>query len=151
MFDDGADENDYSVEYYGAEVTADVQVVAGGDISSTSGLGNVLVMDSEVSSVSDKNLVIVGGSCINSAAATALGVSERTCGAAFTAATGVSAGQFLIKGVADAFSTGKLALVVAGYEADDTTNAATYLTNQPVDTGMSYVGTSGTSAELIVE
>lgn len=150
-FDTNADEYEFEVEYFGQEVTADVQVVAGGEVSSTSGLGNVLVMDSEVSSVSSKNLVIVGGSCINSAAATALGVSEHTCGAQFTSATGVSAGQFLIKGVQDAFSTGKLALVVAGYETADTQNAATYLVNRDVDTASSYKGTSATSAELVVE
>ncbi|MBU2612778.1 MAG: hypothetical protein KKB62_03600 [Nanoarchaeota archaeon] len=143
-------QNSIVINYHGDEVAANAYITSP-DTTIGGTLGNVLVMDSEVSSVSDKNLVIVGGSCINSAAATALGVSEHTCGAAFTAATGVGAGQFLIKGVADAFTTGKLALVVAGYEADDTTNAATYLVNQPVDTSKEYKGTSGTSAELIVE
>jgi len=94
--------------------------------------------------------VIVGGSCINSAAATALGVSPKTCGAAFTAATGVSSGQFLIKSVQDKFSTGKLALVVAGYTAADTGNAATYLTKKTVDTSKTYKGTSATEATLVV-
>jgi len=80
--------------------------------------------------------------CINSAAATALG--GAFCGDAFTAATGVSAGEFLIKGVQDVFATGKLALVVAGYEAADTTSAGTYLINKVVDTSKSYKGTSST-------
>ncbi|NCN86195.1 hypothetical protein GW932_00005, partial [archaeon] len=115
-----------------------------------SALGDVLVKDSEVSSVATKNLVIVGGSCINSAAATVLGVSEHTCGEAFTAATGVGAGEFLIKGVEDAYTEGKLALVVAGYDAADTANAATYLTKKDVDTSKEYKGTSETTAEVIV-
>ncbi|MCR4327151.1 MAG: hypothetical protein NUV46_01050 [Nanoarchaeota archaeon] len=128
----------------------DVSFAESDSVSSSGGLGDVLVMDSEVSNVSTKNLVIVGGSCINSAAATALGVSQHTCGAAFTSSTGVSAGQFLIKGVQDAFSEGKLALVVAGYEAADTQNAATYLVNRDVDTSSSYMGTSATEATLVV-
>ncbi len=98
--------------------------------------------------VSSKNLVIVGGSCINSAAATVLGGAY--CGPAFTEATGVGTGQFMIKGVMDTFTTGKLALVVAGYEAADTVNAATYLTKKTVDTSETYTGTSATEATLVV-
>ena len=103
-----------------------------------------------MATVSSKNLIIIGGSCINSAAATALGVSSGTCGSAFTDATGVGSGQFLIKGVSGAFTTGKIALVVAGYEVDDTANAATYLRTKTVDTSKEYIGTSATSAELVV-
>ena len=50
----------------------------------------------------------------------------------------------------DKFSTGKLALVVAGYEAADTTNAGTYLTMKDVDTSKEYKGTSATEATLVV-
>jgi hypothetical protein len=112
-------------------------------------LGDVLVKDSEVSSVSSKNLIVVGGSCINSVAASLLG---STCGSDFTDKTGVGSGQFLIQSMASTYSTGKVALVVAGYEAADTVNAATYLRNQVVDTtaGKKYKGTSATSAELQV-
>ena len=85
-------------------------------------------------------------------AATALGVSSGTCGAAFTSTTGVGSGQFLIQSVGDVYTTGKVALVVAGYEAADTVNAAKYLTTQTVDTaaGKKYIGTSATSAEMQV-
>ena len=136
--------------YHGDEVAADVYITSADAITTEGGLGNVLVTDSEVSSVSSKNLIIVGGSCINSAAATALGVSAGTCGAAFTDATGVGAGQFLIKGVSGAYSAGKIALVVAGYDAADTVNAATYLMNKNVDTSKEYIGTSSTEATLVV-
>jgi hypothetical protein len=148
--DQGPTQYTAEVEYHGGESYGTLTLAASSAVSSAgaSALGDVLVKDSEVSSVSSKNLVIVGGSCINSAAATALGVSAGTCGDAFTAATGVGAGQFLIKGVQDKFSTGKLALVVAGYNADDTVNAATYLVNKPVDTSKTYVGTSGTEATM---
>jgi hypothetical protein len=141
------DEQLYVQIYIGEE---DSSVVAGttGTTSSTP-LGEVLVMDSEVSSVSSKNLIIVGGSCINSAAATVLGGAY--CGAAFTDATGVGSGQFLIQGFDGAYTAGKLALVVAGYEAADTVNAATYLKTKTVDTMKKYIGTSATSAEMVVE
>jgi len=139
-------------EIYLAETSA--EVISGTTTTgSATQLGDVIVKDSEISSVSSKNLIIVGGSCINSAAATALGLSGATCGAGFTDTTGVGSGQFLIQSVGDAFTAGKIALVVAGYEAADTVNAAKYLTTQSVETmaGKKYVGTTATSAELQVE
>ena len=84
---------------------------------------------------------------INSAAATVLGGAY--CGADFTAATGVGIDQFLIKGYENVLGD-KFALVVAGYEMADTVNAATYLTMQKPDTSEARIGTSATSAELIV-
>ena len=139
-----------SESYAEVYLTAPNAVVTPGTTATTGSatqLGDVLVKDSEVSSVSTKNLIIVGGSCINSAAATVLGGAY--CGAAFTKATGVGSGQFLIKGVADKYSAGKIALVVAGYDAQDTVNAATYLRTQTVDTSKEYRGTSATSATLV--
>jgi len=106
------------------QVYAQVSVSTGASASGSSA-GNILYTDDEAG-YSGKALVIVGGSCINSAAAEALGVSEGTCGADFTAATGVSAGQFLIEKTT---LGGKTAIVVAGYEADDTFQAAQYLIN----------------------
>ena len=97
-------------------------------------------------------MIIVGGTCINSAAATALKVSAGTCGSAFTDATGVGAGQFLIQSVGDAFASGKVALVVAGYNVDDTGNAAKFLRTKTVDTtaGSKYKGTTATDAAMVV-
>jgi len=149
-FDDSADENEFAIDYYGAEVTADVQVVAGGKITSgTEGSHGVLyVKDTEVSDVKAKNLIVVGGSCINSAAASLVGGAY--CGAAWTEATGVGSGQFLIKSYSDSSISDKIALLVAGYDAADTVNAATYLRTKTVDTSKEYKGTSSTSAELVV-
>jgi hypothetical protein len=132
--------------YVGA---ADSSVSSSSNSASATSLGNVLVKDTEVSSVSAKNLIIVGGSCINAAAATVLGGAY--CGTGFTDTTGVGAGEFLLKSVSDSTVTSKVALVVAGYDAADTVAAATYLRTQTVDTGMSYKGTSSTSAEVITE
>jgi len=122
--------------------------VSGGS-SGTGVLGDVLVKDSEVSSVSSKNLIVVGGSCINSVAANLLGGAY--CGSSFTDQTTVGAGEYLIQSFGDAYTSGKIALLVAGYDAADTVNGATYLRTQTVDTAASkkYVGTSSTSAELM--
>lgn len=156
IYDKSGDEYDAQIEYHGGEVYANLYVaepsavVSGSGTSSTlTQLGTVVFKDSEVSSVSSKNLIVVGGSCINSVAAKVLGSG---CGASFTEATKVGSGQFLIKSVADTYATGKVVLVVAGYEAADTQNAAKYLRTKAVDTtaGKSYIGTSATEATLQV-
>lgn len=139
------DEQIYAQVYIG-ENSATISAGTTGSGSVTS-LGNVLVTDAEASSVSSKNLIVVGGSCINSVAADLLGAGA--CGADFESTTGVGAGSFLIETFSR--SSGKVATLVAGYNAGDTTNAAKYLTTQTVDTtaGKKYKGTSATSAELV--
>ncbi len=120
----------------------------GGSVGS---LGQVLVKDSQVASVSNDNLIVVGGSCINSAAASLVG--GAFCGSDWTSATGVGSGQFLIQSFNSTInSNGLVALLVAGYDAPDTVNAATYLTMQKPDTGFGnkYIGTTSTSASLQV-
>ncbi|MBU2053104.1 MAG: hypothetical protein KJ721_02580 [Nanoarchaeota archaeon] len=156
MLLDKSDSDQYSLEiqYPDEQVHAQVYVAeesasitAGVSGSTSTPLGEVLVKDSEVSSVATKNLVIIGGSCINSAAASLVG--EPACGARFTELTGAGSGQFLIKGYSSSGVTSKVALLVAGYEAADTVNAAKFLTTQTVDTGKEYLGTSSTSATLV--
>jgi hypothetical protein len=148
--DESGDEYDFNVDYYGAEVTADVKVVGGTSTTSTGSnvLGNILVKDSEVSSVATKNLIVVGGSCINSAAAALVGGTK--CGADWTSATGIGTGQFLIKGYATSTLTSGVALLVAGYDADDTVKATTYLTNKVVDTSKAYKGTTTTETAVVI-
>jgi len=129
--------------------SAEGATVTGGSTSGASQLGDVLVKDSEVSSVSSKNLIVVGGSCINSVAANVLGAAA--CSADFTTKTGIGSGQFLIQSLASPYATNKVVLLVSGYEAADTVNAATYLRTQTVDTtvGKKYQGTSATTATLV--
>ena len=148
--ENNADNDEVIISVPSDRVYAQVSVIGkGGSSSSTGGsIGDILVTDAEVSSVSSKNLIIVGGSCINSAAANLLGGAY--CGEAFTSATGVGTGQFLIKGFGDSTLTSKHALLVAGYDQADTQNAATYLKTQKPDTAKEYIGTSSTSAELVV-
>ncbi len=140
------DEQVYAQIYMAAN---DATVTAGtAGTSTTTQLGDVLVKDSEVTSVSSKNLVVVGGSCINSVAAKLVGGAY--CGPMWTEKTGVGSGQFLIQSFGDAYTTGKVALLVAGYDVADTANAGKYLRTQTVKTDAStkYLGTSATSATL---
>lgn len=137
--------------YFDVLFTSPSAVVSGGSSGggSVTGLGSVTVSDSEYSQVSSKNLIVVGGSCINSVAAKLLG--ESYCGADFETATSVGAGSFLIQSFDNPDASGKVALLVAGYDAADTTNAVSYLLDQAPDTavGNKYVGTSATSATLV--
>ncbi len=89
--------------------------------------GSIIVKDTEVSSVSSKNLIVVGGSCINSVAAKLLGSDVPLCGAAWTAKTDVGVGQFLVKEYTSPYNSEKIAFLVAGYEAADTTAAVNSL------------------------
>jgi len=155
---ESSDQRDVKVTYYGGDSFSDVilstkgATVTGGTTTTGDGnvkvLGSVSVSDSEASSVSSKNLIVVGGSCVNSVAASLLGGS--LCGADFSTKTGVNSGQFLIQ----TFDRGnnKVATLVAGYNAGDTTNAAKFLTTKTVDTmaGKKYKGTSATQADLQV-
>ena len=150
------DEQVYALLYIaGVDSTVDTGVVSSDPNATTSTstsvkvLGSVQLADSDAAQAADKNLIVVGGSCINSVAAGLLGGS--LCGSDFESKTNVGSGSFLI----ETFSRtgGKVATLVAGYNAGDTVNAARYLTTQPVDTsvGKKYVGTSATSATLVTE
>ncbi len=110
-------------------------------------LGSVSVRDSEVSQVSTKNLIVVGGSCVNKLASELL--SGAGCGSSWEQATGVGAGSFLIQSFDR--TGGKVATLVAGYNADDTRNAAKVLTAGAVDTmaGKKYKSTSATTVSLV--
>lgn len=122
--------------------------VIGGDVEVSAGSSGVLLItDADVGSASSKNLIIVGGSCINTAAASVLGVASGTCEGDWTTATSAGANQYIIEtfGSSEQSLTSKIAVLVAGYEAADTVNAVTYLkTNKPDVSGSSYkyVGTS---------
>ena len=96
-------------------------------------LGSVTKYDNELTDADKaKNLVVVGGSCVNTVAAELLGGS--LCAADFTAATGVGADQFLVKVFESPYSASKVAMLVAGYEADDTKKAVTYVTQESPST-----------------
>jgi len=112
-------EDAMSVGFYIGEVTSQITPgstgVAGGQIA--------IVKDSEVSTVANKHLIVVGGSCVNTVAAKILNSDAPLCGADFSTATKVGAGGYIIKTVASPENKDKIAMLVAGYNAADTTNA----------------------------
>jgi len=79
------------------------------------------VLDKEVTDIKAQNSIIVGGPCVNDAAADALGLARGSCGAA----SGVPANKAILKLVS--FDNGNVALVVAGWEAKDTRRASRVL------------------------
>jgi hypothetical protein len=117
-------------EVYGnvfvAPIVAEVQTAGGGVSAYTLSKLNVgaAKLDSEISDVSASNLIVVGGPCANKIAAQVLGnLNYPACGAA----SGIAANTAVIKEVAQ--SNGKVALVVAGWEAMDTRRATRVLAN----------------------
>ena len=149
-------QNFVGLSYPDAQMYAEVSF-AEGEVSTTTTdtaeAGALTFKDTETASFEGMNLIVVGGSAINSVAASLLGSAYSE--AAFTAATatattpGVAAGEFLIQSFAR--TGGKTALLVAGYNAADTTNAVNYLTNEDVTTtvGTKLKGTSATEATLV--
>lgn len=132
-----------------SESYAEVYLTESGSSLGVNQLGDIVVLDSEVSSVSSKNLIVVGGSCINTVAANLLG--GAACGPSFTALTDIASGEYIIKSVGDAYTTGKVALVVAGYDAEDTAAGVSYLLNKKPDTiaGTELKGTDSTTATVV--
>ena len=120
------DEQIYAQVYIAENAAA---ITPGSTGGGTGGGQVMIVKDTEVSSVASKNLVVVGGSCINIAAAKILSSTTPLCEAAFTEATGgqVGTGQYIIKVVTSPYSDNKVAMLVAGYNAADTVNAVNRL------------------------
>ncbi len=119
------DEQMYVDVFFRAKATS----VTPGSSGST-GTGTVLILkDTEVTSDFGKNLVVIGGSCVNTVARKIVDPTATSpiCGADFTAKTNVGAGQYLLKAVQSPYNTGKVAMLVAGYEAANTASAAAKL------------------------
>jgi len=152
---DKTDSNQHTatVEYHGSESFAAVYLSApNAEVTTVGGasLGTVTVLDNEADKMTGKNLIVVGGNCVNSVAASLLGLSEgASCMADFTAKTGVANGSFLIQSFD---KSGQVALLVAGYSATDTGKAKTYLIANGVDTttGKKVTGTGVTAADVVI-
>jgi len=138
-----SDQKSVIISYPDEQVYAQVYIsevgatTSGGGTSggTVSDLGTVTFKDTEASQVSDKNLIVVGGSCVNTVAARILTGSEAAlCGADFTAQAGVSTGQFLLKVAASPLNADKIAMLVAGYDAADTASGVDYVTNEAPST-----------------
>lgn len=144
---DDSDQKHAKITVPSEQVYAQIYVGETAASVNTGESGVMTFTDAEGSQFSSKNLIVVGGSAINSVAADLLGGAYK--GDQFTSMTGVADGEFLIQ----SFNrNGKTALLVAGYNAADTTKASTYLINNDVDTtvGKKYEGSSATQASLVV-
>jgi len=96
------------------------------DVDVVDTTGNMLVVkDSEIESVKDRNLIVVGGSCINTVAQKLLGYDRPVCGEEFTADQGLTSGLYMIETYVSPYNTGKIAMLVAGFDAADTASAIT--------------------------
>ncbi|MBU2496850.1 MAG: hypothetical protein KJ767_02220, partial [Nanoarchaeota archaeon] len=86
----------------------------------------VSYLDTEITSVQGKNIVAIGGSGINRVSAKILGLTYPTYGTdqAWQDSTGVTGeGQAVVKLVDSPYTTGKVAMIVAGWSAVDTRRA----------------------------
>lgn len=114
--------------------------------------GDALVKDYEIGDVSGYNLIIlgtIGSDCSNSAFEEVLGKSCDN----ILSDSGIGPGQFLIQSVSNPFSSGKVALLIEGYEVADLVNAVSYLRNNPFETsvGSKYVSPSDSNETSCVE
>jgi S-layer protein (TIGR01564 family) len=87
----------------------------------------VAKLDTEVTDAKAQNLILVGGTAVNRLTAEALGVTYPTYDTAAGTALSISAGKATLKLVENAFGGTNTALIVAGWDAADTRNAANVL------------------------
>ncbi len=106
------------------EIESKVTTVSESDVISK-------ITDGAASASSSQDIIVVGGSCINSVAAQLLGGSY--CGSEFTSMTGVGAGKALIQVFVNPYNSNGKAILVAGYEQADTTRAVNYLKVNNID------------------
>jgi hypothetical protein len=146
-----SDQYKMTISYPDEQAVAMIYVDSLAAGSGSGNLGNVRVMDDELASsgMSGKNLIVVGGSCVNTAASTLLG--GAACGASWTAATSAGSGEWVIQSFANPWASSKIATLVAGWEQGDTANAATYLRtkNPDVSVGKKWTGTTSSVATSV--
>lgn len=104
--------------------------------SRTTGLGDSLIKDSNVASVNDKNLIVIGTPCSNSLIYESFGLENCNLVAN---TLGIGPGQFVIQ--SGSGSNGKIVLFVVGYDVSDVVNATRYLLSHEIKTsaGSKYI------------
>lgn len=132
----------------GPETTTTTQQFSSVTVNSVAGQ-SVIKLDTEVTDPASRNLILVGGPAVNRLTAQAMGLNYPTTGAD----SGVPEGAALIRMVENAFGGSNTALVVAGWDAEDTRAAASVLQNyrsyaNQLD-GKMEVKVSGTSVSAV--
>jgi hypothetical protein len=118
-----------NVYVLGKDATVGVSSATGGTVKSAIPITTQLAkLDNEVSAAdkSNKNLILVGGPYANALVETLAGAGKTMTRAQWDAQ---GSGTAMVDLIADAFTTGKYALVVAGYTKDDTRFVTTVLQN----------------------
>jgi len=145
-----SDINDFKVNIVvsGPSTTTTTTVGSNVNVNSIAGV-NLVALDTEVTDKTSKALILVGGPAVNALSAEALGVPYPSYGADSTIPTE----KGLIKIVEDAFGGTNVALVVAGWEAANTRDAANVLkdfTTYAADlAGMTEVAVTGTTVTAV--
>lgn len=107
------------------------------------------ILDREVSNIQSQNSIIVGGPCVNTAAADALGLARGSCGEDVQAIIPVNTA--ILKLVS--FDNGNVAMIVAGWEAKDTRRACNVIANYMEHTlsgkEMRVTGTSMSDIQVV--
>jgi len=94
--------------------------------------GDIAVLDTEITEAdkTGKDLIVVGGPCVNSVAADLLGLEPNTC----EEASGIPMDSAIIKVFKDQYAEGKVAVLVAGWAKEDTELAARAIQTGKLDT-----------------
>ena len=137
-YDNSDSHNSATIDYPEEQVIGNTYITELG--GAAAGTSKTYYTDAEATTTfAGKPVIAVGGSAINKISAKLLGLSEGTYGAAWTTATGVGAGQGIIKYIASP-TVGSVAMLVAGYEAADTGVLGTMLKEgTPVLSGTSVL------------
>jgi len=133
----------FTYEYPENQRYPQVYITSGAVSSSTKTAGTTPVsivdatkMDSEVASVDAQNLLVVGGPCVNTVAATLLG-NPTDCAAGFRA--GVARVKLFEQ------TNGNVAMLVAGYSGADTRLAGQVIAHRAADLSGTEVEIEGTT------
>jgi hypothetical protein len=129
--DTDPDQDTVEVTYYGEQVYGNVYITGTG--ATTGSTSWTAVKDSETSAYTSKNVIAIGGTAVNKVARKMLGLDEATpvygYEDAWSTATGVDmVGKGILWMKTSPYTTGKYALLVAGYEGADTEKTANFLT-----------------------
>ncbi len=132
LLDKSPDQDTFKLVYYGTEVYGNVYVSESetgfGTASGVSGVTSPVKIPSaklasEVTDVTAQNLLLVGGPCANAATAEAFGLESSVPGCL----EGFEEGKAKI--MVEEMSSGKVAMLVAGYSAMDTRMATRVVAN----------------------
>lgn len=105
-----------------------------------------IVTDSSFSDDGTSDVISVGGSCVNRVSANWLNLNYPSCGLRFSSKTDVVSGQYLFRTFS--MTGGRIGILVAGYEGDDTMNDVNYLLGQSIGSlgsDVIHIGGSATS------